>query len=106
MTAEDNTNLEAVRRTALILPTLDNTRDGLIKATGHLPCFLNTPADNNDDKLTFEVVLVSGKKSKAGFDFYFISLEATHDQQATKTNTITVYFRPSNPGQVVKPLSK
>jgi Trypsin-co-occurring domain 2 len=98
--------LAAVRKTALILPTLDNTRDGLIKATAYYPCFRNTNDSDPVDEVSFEVVLVKDSTADAGFNFYFVSLDASGGDKNTGTNTITVYFKPSNADAKIKTVAK
>ncbi|MEO9191859.1 MAG: hypothetical protein ABI224_17910 [Acetobacteraceae bacterium] len=89
-----STDYDIIRNTAIILPTLDNLRDGLIKATAHRPCFKSLTSTDPVQTLTFSVDVVKDTKESLGFNFYFVSLSGSNENKNTGKNTITVSYRP------------
>lgn len=89
-----DTNYDIIRPSAVILPTLDSLRDGLIRATGYHPCFNSLGKKDADQTLVFSVEVKEDTKTSLGFDFYLVSLSANHETKNSGKNTITVSYRP------------
>jgi hypothetical protein len=94
--AASQSALEADRKTAVILPTLNALRDSLIKASANYPCFRNTQKSDPVNTISFKVALVDDGKGSGGFDIKVVNMGVSGERKHSGVNTITVSFRPSS----------
>jgi len=90
----DDTAFQAIRSNAIILPALDDMRDGLIRATGQQPCFKSLGPKDPDQTLTFSVAVTEDNTGTLGFNWVLLNLSGSLENKNTAKNTITVSYRP------------
>jgi hypothetical protein len=87
-------DFKAIRDNAIILPALDDMRDGLIRATGQKPCFQSLSPKDPDQTLTFSVAVTKDVTGTLGFNWLLLNASGSRESKNTGKNTITVSYRP------------
>lgn len=98
--------LEDIIARGPIANALIDLRDGLIRAAGQKPCFLDRPEKQKDpvaETAIFSVKIVRSGNVEAGFDLWIVNASANGTVSGTRSSKITVTYSVTSEDEAALP---